>query len=144
MPTFRDNVSSQSFHHHHHHHHNQYLYKSERKNCIKCSELCCNLITKSSSMFKLELKFNFFTHKLFIFIISLFVKKKAELSVVGHSRKVQLQNVKKRLWYNVCLLSSTAIKGWKSHYLFFLRVLSPSRPYQALYGMVGWNCATLA
>ena len=28
-----------------------------------------------------------------------------------------------------CLLSSTAIKGWKSQHLFILRALSPSRPY---------------
>ena len=69
--------------------HHQYLriYKSERQNCIKCYELCCNIITKSSSIFKLELKFNFSTFKLFIFIIYLFVKKKAESSVVGHSRR---------------------------------------------------------
>ena len=34
--------------------------------------------------------------------------------------------------YDVCLLSLTAIKGWKSQHLFILRVLSPSWPYQAL------------
>ena len=34
--------------------------------------------------------------------------------------------------YDVCLLSSTAIKGWKSLHLFILRVLSPFWPYQAL------------
>ena len=35
-------------------------------------------------------------------------------------------------FHDACLLSLTAIKGWKSHYLFILRVLSPSQPYQAL------------
>ena len=39
------------------------------------------------------------------------------------------------LWMNildVCLLSSTAIKGWKSQHWFIWRVLSPSGPFQAL------------
>ena len=100
MPTFRDNVSSQSFHRHHHHHHHQYLYKSERKNCIKCFELCCNIITKSSSMFKLELKFNFFTLKLFIFIISLL--KKAELSVTGqYHRRIRFNCKMPKSYYGM-------------------------------------------
>ena len=40
----------------------------------------------------------------------------------------QYQNEKR----DVCLLSLTAIKGWKSQHLFILRVLSPSKPYLAL------------
>ena len=35
-------------------------------------------------------------------------------------------------YIDVCLLSSTAIKGWKSQYWFIWRVLSPSGPFQAL------------